>query len=459
MEVPRVRQHLSGWGNFPLVPTEVRRPEGLQDLRTLVDGDQRILARGLGRSYGDESICPEGSTILMSRLNRFLSLEEPESGDGDAVLRCEAGVSFAEIIDHLLPRGYFLPVTPGTKFVTVGGAIANDVHGKNHHIDGSFAACLVDFELLLPSGDRMHCSRSENADVFWATVGGLGLTGIVVEARLRLRRVESAYITVQYLRSRSLTETIELFRSTDASVRYSVAWVDCLASGSASGRAVLMNGDHTPVEALPSRLRAEPYKIRATKAKTVPLVPPLSLINRYSTSAFNAMYYASHRTAESVVDYNRFFYPLDGVHHWNRIYGPAGFIQCQAVFPEEEGPRALAEVLQALGQAHKPSFLAVLKRTGDPSGGLLSFPRRGWTLAVDIPVTDDLPPFMDALHERIVGYGGRVYLAKDATLSATLFARMYPEAGAFTAIRNRCDPHHRLSSAMSRRLGLDGDGQ
>jgi FAD/FMN-containing dehydrogenase len=459
MEGRPLRQRLSGWGNFPAATTDVRRPEQLRTLPELLAGSDHLIARGLGRSYGDEAVCSQGSTVLMTRLNRFLALEEPQQADRDAILRCEAGVSFAEIIAHLLPRGYFPPVTPGTKFVTVGGAIANDVHGKNHHVDGSFASCLLDFELLLPSGDQIHCSRTEHADVFWATIGGIGLTGVIVEARLRLRRVPSAYLTVRYLRARNLAETIDGFRSTDASERYSVAWVDCLARGAAAGRAVLMNGDHTPVPELPPALRATPYAVRPSKARTVPVVPPRSLIDRRTTAAFNALYYARHRSRKAVVDYERFFYPLDGVQHWNRIYGPAGFVQCQAVFPEEEGPRALGDVLATLGEARKPCFLAVLKRTGEASGGLLSFPRRGWTLAVDIPVTPDLPPFMEGLHARIVGHGGRVYLAKDSTLSAGVFERMYPEVGAFAEVRDRCDPGHRLSSAMSMRLGIGGGGQ
>lgn len=457
MEGRLLRQCLSGWGHFPAVTTDVQRPEQLRILPELLAGSHPLIARGLGRSYGDEAVCSQGSTVLMTRLNRFLALEEPDQAG--ATLRCEAGVSFAEIIDHLLPRGYFLPVTPGTKFITVGGAIANDVHGKNHHGDGSFASCLVDFELLLPSGDQIRCSRTEHPDVFWATLGGIGLTGIVIEARLRLRRVPSAYLTVQYLRSRNLAETVDLFRSTDAAERYSVAWVDCLARGSGAGRAVLMNGDHTPVSELPAPLRAAPYVVHRPRPKTVPVTPRRSVVNRFTTTAFNALYYAAHPTRKTVVDYNRFFYPLDGVQNWHRIYGATGFVQCQAVFPEEEGPRALAEMLARLAEARKPSFLAVLKRMGEASGGLLSFPRRGWTLAVDISVTRDLPPFMDALHERILGYGGRVYLAKDATLSARLFERMYPEADAFASVRDRCDPGHRLSSAMSMRLGLGGGRQ
>ncbi len=454
-----MRQRLSGWGNFPVAATDLGRPEQLRALRELVAADGPLIARGLGRSYGDAAVCDGGTTVLMTRLNRFCALEETGNADGEVVLRCEAGVSLAEIIAHLLPRGYFPPITPGTKFVTVGGAIANDVHGKNHHVDGSFASCLLDLQLLLPSGEQLRCSRVEHPDIFWATVGGIGLTGIILEARLRLRRVPSAYLTVQYLRSRSLEETIDLFRTTDVSTRYSVAWVDCLAPGKAMGRAVLMNGDHTPIQELPLSRRQLPYAIAAARPKTVPLVPPISLINHRTTAAFNALYYAGHSTRKTIVDYDHFFYPLDGVHHWNRVYGPAGFVQCQAVFPEERGPSALAEVLTTLRAAHKPSFLAVLKRTGDPSGGLLSFPRRGWTLAVDIPVSRDLQPFMDDLHERIAGHGGRVYLAKDATLSAAMFERMYPEVGAFMAVRDRCDPSHRLSSAMARRLGLGGGGQ
>jgi len=451
-----VRQSLAGWGNYPLIPTAVARPERIAELQALVTrgGDTPRIARGLGRSYGDAAVAPGGTTVAMTRFNRLLALEE--DGEGGLLLTCEAGLSLAEVITHLLPRGYFPPVTPGTKFVTVGGAIANDVHGKNHHVDGSFATAVQRFRLLTPEGELLSCSRQEHPDLFWATLGGLGLTGVILEATWRLRAVPSAYLRVEYLRTSGLEETIQTFVRTDAAARYSVAWIDCLASGRAMGRAVVMNGDHAAPEELAPTLRQAPWRVRSPRPLAVPFPPPFSLITAGTTSLFNALYYAAHPSRQVLVDYDRFFYPLDAVHHWNRVYGRRGFVQCQAVFPEEEGPAALQAMLQSLRSARKPSFLAVLKRTGEASGGLLSFPRRGWTLAVDIPVTADLPAFMDRLHAQIADYGGRVYLAKDATLRPALLRRMYPNLERFLAIKERVDPHGRLQSALSRRLGLGG---
>lgn len=457
---PVAHLDLSGWGNFPTVSAQVARPEQGRSVAEIV-ADARgtgLIARGMGRSYGDQAVQDAGTTVVMTRLNRMLALDASPSLDGEAVLRCEAGVTLAEIIRHLLPRGLFPPVTPGTKFVTVGGAIANDVHGKNHHIDGSFARFVLDFTLLLPSGEHRVCSRGENPDLFWATVGGMGLTGIILEARLRLRRVPSAYLTVQYLRSANLDETIDLFSSTDASSRYSVAWLDCLARGRHAGRAVLMNADHTAAEELPHRAAVHPFHPELHKPRAIPVPLPGGMVNPLTVSAFNALYYAVHPTRRVVTDYERFFYPLDAVENWTRIYGRTGFVQCQAVFPEEEGSKGLVDMLLTLRQGHKPSFLAVLKRMGPASGGMLSFPRPGWTLAVDIPVTRDLHAFMDRLHQRVLHHGGSVYLAKDATLRRELLAPMYPRLGELLRVKSAVDPSGRVGSAMSHRLGIGGDG-
>ena len=290
------------------------------------------IPRGLGRSYGDTSINADGGVIDATRLNRMLSFNA-EAG----ILECEGGVSLAEVIETYLPRGWFLPVTPGTKFVTIAGAIANDVHGKNHHRDGSFSNFVLDLVLLTPTGDVRTCSRQSDADIFWATVGGIGLTGIILSARMQLLPVESAYIRADYYRARNLDEALGLMAQYDEKYRYSVAWVDCLAKGKDMGRSVLMYGDHADVSDLPPTI-TDPFRVRGMLKVPVPFDFPPNVLNPLSIRLFNTAFYAINPTAEGkIIDYDRYFYPLDAIYNWNRIYGRHGFVQFQAVIPSVEG--------------------------------------------------------------------------------------------------------------------------
>jgi FAD/FMN-containing dehydrogenase len=442
---------MSGWGRFPVEPCHLFRPERRAELAAiLASGTQRTyVSRGLGRSYGDAALNRDGGLICHTRLNRFLGFEE-----STGVLECEAGVSFEEILRHFLPRGFFLPVTPGTKFVTVGGAIAADVHGKNHHKDGTLASFLLDLKLLTPTGEVLLCSRESNPEIFWATVGGMGLTGIILGARIQLRKVESAYVLVDYQQVRNLEEALEAMGESDERYQYSVAWIDCLGRGKSLGRAVLMRGNHAVPAQLPRKAGnplAEPSHFRWN----LPFDLPSLALNRLSVGAFNSLFYALHRTTTNqIVDFEKFFYPLDAIQNWNRLYGKRGFVQYQLALPQESGRTGLAALLWRLAESRRTSFLGVLKRFGDGNPGLLSFPLYGYTLALDLPMTSGLLPFLRELDRMVISMGGRVYLAKDAVLSAADFAAMYGRIEKFRAVKRKLDPQGVLSSSLGRRLAI-----
>jgi FAD/FMN-containing dehydrogenase len=446
-----VTQALSGWGRFPVERSRVYRPESRRQLAAILESRAQpsFISYGLGRSYGDAPLNSRGGVICHTRLNRFLAFDA-ESG----VLECEAGVSLAEILQYFLPRGFFLPVTPGTKFVTVGGAIAADVHGKNHHQDGAFGNFVLELKLLTANGDTLSCSASENPEVFWATLGGMGLTGVILSAQLRLRRVESAWVLVDYQKAVNLEDALGRMTESDIQYQYSVAWIDCLATGQHMGRALLMRGNHAPAGALPRRI-PDPLAPPPHPRWTLPFDFPSLALNSLTVSAFNSLYYGIHRNAvRQLVHADKFFYPLDAILHWNRLYGSRGFVQYQVALPLEGGLEGLKEVLRRLAQSRRASFLAVLKRFGKADPGLLSFPMQGYTLALDLPVASGLVPLLHELDEVVLNYGGRLYLAKDAVTTARSFAAMYPKLDQFRAIKNKLDPHGRLCSTQARRVGI-----
>jgi len=442
---------LSGWGRYPLETCDVYRPERRDELLDIVAHAPQgsLLARGLGRSYGDAALNQAGGVILTERMGRLLSFDS-ETG----VLRCEAAVSLAEVIDVFLPRGFFFPVTPGTKFISIGGAIAADVHGKNHHRDGSIASLVLDFELLTAAGEILHCSREQNVDAFWATLGGMGLTGVVLEASLQLRPVETAYLVVEYERARDLETTLARIED-DKDDAYTVAWIDCLARGRSLGRSVLMRANPATLEDLPEKRRAEPRAWRRLRRPSVPFLLPSATLNSLTMRLFNEAFYLAHGPRRVVTDYDRFFYPLDAIGHWNRAYGSRGVLQYQLQLPAETSSQGLSEVLETLAHQRRASFLSVLKSFGPQSDGLLSFPRPGQTLSLDLPFTGpDVLAVLDELDRIVVRHGGRVYLAKDARVAPDLFAQMYPRLGRFREIKARLDPEQRFASSLARRVGL-----
>jgi len=447
---PRVQKKVSGWGRFPVVEAVVYRPEKRREVPAIVGGQREgtYLARGCGRSYGDASVNDGGGLIDMSRLNRMTSFDE-ETG----LLECEAGVTLAEILETFVPRGFFPPVLPGTKFVTVGGAIANDIHGKNHHKDGTFSMFVESFELLTAGGDVITCSKEDNSDIFWATAGGIGMTGIILSARLRLRRIETAYVEVDYVRARNLEAALAVIAESDENYTYSVGWVDCLAKGASLGRAILMRANHAPVEALGAN-RGHPLRVPAKRQKNVPIDFPAFVLNPLSINLFNHFYYAIHREAKGrLVDFDSYFCPLDAILNWNRMYGRRGFGQYQVTIPLER-PDGLVALLERISRSSCASFLAVLKKMGGSNPGILSYPSEGYTFTMDIPMRADLAPLLHALDEHVLGCGGRLYCAKDSTTRPETFAAMYPRLDELRAIKARLDPTNRFSSTMARRLRI-----
>ncbi|HVX60723.1 MAG TPA: FAD-binding oxidoreductase [Pirellulales bacterium] len=446
-----VERTLAGWSNYDRQACQVYRPEKVAELRRVVAGapQDSVLSRGAGRSYNDAALNGGGGVLLHARLNRLLDFD-PASGE----LKCEAGATFGEIIDFALPRGWFPSVTPGTKFVTVGGAIAADVHGKNHHQDGSFASCVASFRLLTADGRELICSRSQHSDAFWGTLGGMGLTGVVLDARLSLKPAPTAYLAVEHRRAENLDQALDEFAAHDHRFAYSVAWIDCLAKGKALGRSILMRGRHAPLNDLPRELVDSPRELECRRKRSVPFYLPQGLLNRWTVQAFNSLYYRVHRDQRAIVHYDSFFYPLDSVLHWNRIYGRQGFIQYQAAFPVASSRRGVAALLEKLAGLGAASFLAVLKSFGPGNASPLSFSLQGHTLALDLPWRRDLPELMRELDELVLRYDGRTYLAKNPRLSRTAFEAMYPETERFRRIKNELDPQHRFSSSLARRLGL-----
>lgn len=429
------------------------RPEHMRSLSAAIASSDSVIPRGLGRSYGDASFNSDGQTVLTERLNRFLSFD-PES----RVLESEGGVTLDEILTTFVPRGFFPPVMPGTKFVTLGGCIACDVHGKNHHKDGSISRHVLELRLLTAKGEEVACSRTENPDLFWATVGGMGLTGCITRVRLRMRAIDTAYVSVDYQRADSLSDALRFFEESDDAYQYSVAWIDCLAKGKSLGRSVLMRGNPAATDQLPQRLRSRPLRGLRTNHYGVPFDLPRLTLNRLSVRAFNTLYFRRHpRRATVLRHYDKFFYPLDRIRNWNRMYGRSGFVQYQCVVPLGRAERGLNELLTLISKGGVSSFLAVLKRFGPGEPGqLLSFPIEGYTLAVDLPWRGTpLLELLERLDAVVIEHGGRVYLAKDARLSASSFRQMYSEHQRWLEIKRSVDPDNVFTSDLARRLELD----
>jgi decaprenylphospho-beta-D-ribofuranose 2-oxidase len=442
--IPSRTERLSGWGRHPVQECRVLRPEKVSELGEVMGSPPEggVVSRGLGRAYGDAALNQGGAVVSHLRLDRILAFDE-EAG----VVECEGGVTLADLVEVFLPRGWFLPVVPGTRHVTVGGAIAADVHGKNHHRDGTFGRFVDEVRLLTPGRGMLACSRVREPDAFRATLGGMGLTGAIVSARLRLMRVESPFVSVDYRPTRDLDDALARFGESDAGHRYSVAWIDALAKGRSLGRGVLMQGDHAPSSA--------PWgRFPRPGSRSLPFDLPGAALNRFTVGAFNRLYRATHGERTGVVEpLERFFWPLDAVGDWNRAYGRRGFVQYQLVVPMDRAD-ALAAVLRRAAESGRASFLAVLKRFGPAGEGILSFPMAGWTLSLDFPVAAGLAEMLGEMDRTVADAGGRVYLAKDAMLDAATFARMYPAAEAFRAVRRTLDPAGVLTSSLARRVGL-----
>ena len=446
---------LSGWANTSPTRGELCVPVDLDALAGALDGTgaRGAVPRGLGRSYGDAAQNAGGRVVDTTSVSG-LSHIDLQAGTVTAA----AGTSLDDLMRWMVPLGWFVPVTPGTRQVTVGGAIASDVHGKNHHRAGSFCAAVESLGIVTPAGGRRTISPSVEPDLFWATAGGMGLTGLIVDASIRLTAIESSTLVVDTDRTPDLDTTLELMESGDDAYDYSVAWIDLMSTGANMGRSVLDRGHFARLDQLPAKARGDPLRFRSDTLTTFPPIPA-NLVRWSTAKAFNEAWYrvAPRRRRGDLQSIAQFFHPLDRVDRWNRVYGPAGLLQWQCAIP----PTAtddLRAIVAELGQSHRPSFLAVLKRFGPANPGPLSFPMEGWTLALDMPASLDpeLRALLDRLDRRVVSAGGRLYLAKDSRVRPELLAAMYPRLDEWRAIREAADPDHVLASDLGRRLGLIG---
>ncbi len=437
---------LAGWGRLPRPGRAVLA----EDLRRITEG--AVLTRGLGRSYGDSALPPPGvETIPVSILADRILAFDPDSGR----LRAEAGLSLLSLNRLMLRRGFWPPVVPGTQFVTLGGMVAADVHGKNHHVDGTFGRHVHSLLMRLADDRIIECSPQNHPDLFFATLGGMGLTGHILEVELTLRRVPSPWILGQTERVADIDEFIDKLRQAAGEWPYTVGWIDCLSAGSRLGRGALICGRWATPEEAPSRFPAPKRPL------SIPFVFPRWALIRPTVRAFNELYFRRQprRKRRAIVHPESFFHPLDAIQHWNRIYGPRGFTQYQCVLPEGERPGAARRFLNELTRRGGASFLCVIKDCGTEGEGILSFPRPGISIAVDLPVTDGTQQLVDALDELVLSEGGRIYLAKDAFTRADHFKAMEPRLAAFEAARDRWDPERRLASAQSVRILGDVVGQ
>lgn len=440
-------EELAGWGRYPRRPGPVARPRDAEAVGALI-GAGGVIARGNGRAYGDSAM-GAAATLDLRRLNRMLSFDA-EAGR----LVAEAGVLLGDVIATFLPRGWFPWVTPGTKFVTLGGAIAADVHGKNHHRDGAFGTFVDWIDVMGADGAVTRASREENAELFAWTLGGMGLTGVILRAAIRLRPVESGWIAQTTIPAQNLAEAMAAFESADDAT-YSVAWIDCLASGAALGRSLVMTGEHVPADDLPREHRTQPCRTPPKRRLSVPFDAPAAALNRLSVRAFNALYWrrALRAPREALVDWDSYFYPLDAILGWNRIYGRRGFVQFQCALPLARSAAGLRALLSETSAAGQGSFLAVLKRFGAQESRF-SFPMEGYTLALDFPANPRTLALLDRLDAIAAEHGGRFYLAKDARLSAATLHRVDPRAAAFRAMRRETGCDGAFASAQSERLLL-----
>lgn len=439
---------LSGWGRFPVLEARVHAPRSVEALRELVLASPSLIARGNGRAYGDAAINP-AATLDMRHFNRMIAFD-PASGQ----LIAEAGVLLADIIATFLPRGWFPLVTPGTRFVSLGGAIAADVHGKNHHKDGSFRACVDWIEVMAADGAVHRCALGEDPVLFDHTLGGMGLTGVILRAAIRLRPVETAWINQTTIPAPNLAAAMAAFEAAQDAT-YSVAWIDCLGRGKALGRSLVMLGEHALRSDLAASLAAQPFKTKPRRRLAVPLDFPAFVLNRLTVRAFNWLYYriGAGKAGTQRVDWDSYFYPLDAILGWNRIYGRKGFAQFQCVLPLDQSEAGLSALLREIADAGSGSFLAVLKRFGRQDSAF-SFPMEGYTLALDFPVNKTTLALLERLDQITLAHGGRFYLAKDSRMRSETFHASDPRAAQFRAQRDSRDPAGRFRSAQSERLCL-----
>ncbi len=430
---------LLSWGMYPKVKNTVFKFDKEATLKEIISEHNELIPYGNGRSYGDSALST--NIINVKPKDYFIDFNE-ENG----LLYVQAGVLLSEILESFVPRGWFLKVTPGTKLITIGGAIASDIHGKNHHVEGCFSECVQEFEIMLADGEVVTCSKEVTPELFKATCGGMGLTGVILDAKIYLKKINSQYIDQTTIKTKNLKETFDAFEEY-SDKPYSVAWIDCLAKGDEIGKCLLMVGDFRNDGKLDYKKKSQ---------LSIPFNFPSFALNNWSVRAFNWLYYGKSKEGVSKqrVDIDTFFYPLDAIGHWNRIYGKNGFTQYQFILPKETSYQGLEEILTAISKSGKGSFLAVLKLYGKANDNWLSFPIEGYSLALDFKIEKGLFDLLDKLDEIVVKYEGRIYLTKDVRVSKETFEKGYPQIETFRQYRKENKMDEKFQSIQSKRVGI-----
>jgi decaprenylphospho-beta-D-ribofuranose 2-oxidase len=432
---------ISNWGNYPTIESKFTALEFEDEIQAYMLRQEHFITRGNGRCYGDSAL----HTHILSTLkfNKILSFDTQ-----NGIITCQSGVLLSDILEVTVPYGFFLPVTPGTKFITVGGAVAADVHGKNHHAEGCFSNHVVYFELLTPTNEIVRCSKTENNNLFYATCGGMGLTGVILNVCFTLKKIETAYIRMESIKARNLDEIMSLFEASQ-SWTYTMAWLDCLQKGKDLGRSIMMRGEHALIQELPQNKKATPLLLKEKPKLDIPFYFPDFVLNTFSVKAFNFLYYHKQipKQKNQTVPYEPFFYPLDAIHHWNKMYGKKGFTQYQFVLPKEHSKEGLSLMLNRISKSGQGSFLVVLKLFGKGNPlAPLSFPMEGYTLALDFKIQKGVFELLNELDKIVLDLGGRLYLAKDARMSATFFKETYSHID-FSLMKNE-----KITSLQAERL-------
>lgn len=453
----REAKTIAGWGRTNFVNCEINHPNNISEIQNSISESPKnsTITRGLGRSYGDAAQNKDG---LVFELNKF---DKIKLNDKEGFIEVGAGVSLDQILKYIVPRGFFLPVSPGTRFVTVGGAIAADVHGKNHHIDGSFGNHVRYIKLVDGNGDCHKLYPEDNQflqqkNLFWATVGGMGLTGVIVEASFNLIRINSSLMSVDTSRFNNIESLMETMAICDKEYRYSVAWIDSLHK---DFRGVMTCGNHAEVTALSKKQQFDPFFYDPKAIASAPPFLPSGLLNKFTVRAFNEAWFrkASKEEKNEIQTISQFFHPLDGVNNWNRIYGKSGFLQYQFVVPEAYAD-LVPFTMKKLRNIGAPSFLNVLKRFGPANKAFMSFPIEGWTLAIDLPFyINGLFKLLDEIDNEVIKAGGRIYMAKDSRQNYSNLHRSYPHIKKWKEIRNHFDSKKIFSSCLASRCGLNLD--
>ena len=427
-----------GWGRYPQQDAYLHSPTSYESLELTAKHQNSVLARGMGRSYGDSANAL--NVLQTTYINHFIEFDK-----ATGKLTAEAGITLREILEVIVPNGWFLPVTPGTSYVTLGGAIASDVHGKNHHIAGTFGQHVMSLTMLLGNGEVITTSPQHYADLFHATCGGMGLTGIIVSATVQLLPIRSSLISQKTIKADCIEAACEAFES-NSDITYNVAWIDCISKGKRLGRSVIMLGEHAEQGGLEIDIRQK---------VSIPFSLPSSLLNTYTVKAFNTAYWHKSKNNESqTVALMPYFYPLDAIGEWNRLYGKKGFIQFQCVVPKFDGVANMRRLLTEISNSGEGSFLEVLKQIGIANENLFSFPTEGYTLALDFKASDTAIKTVKILEDMVVGMGGRLYLTKDAVMQESTFKATYPNWEKFEAVREQYGAIGKFSSTQSKRLGL-----